>query len=226
MFAAHRLIPAGSAVALIALVACGDPRTDRVEETANGEVAASVRQVPAAFRLVVQQPGNEVRYRVRERLVGNELDNDAVGVTQAVTGEIAFNDDGTVIPAGSRITIDVTGLKSDSGRRDGYVQRRLLETAKFPTVVFEPTAVRGAPKTLPTSGSTAFSLIGNLTVKGVTKPATWFVSAKFSPTAVTGSASTSFTFAEFGISQPRVPVLLSVSDTIKLEYDFSLAVKR
>ncbi len=224
MFAAHRLT-AAAAAALVALVACGDART-RIEQTANGEVAAAVSVVPAAFRLVVQQPGNEVRYRVRERLLGNELDNDAVGVTQAVSGEIAFNDDGTVIPEGSKITIDVTGLKSDSGRRDGFVQRRLLETAKFPTVVFEPTSVRGAPKTLPTSGSTAFSLIGNLTVRGVTKPATWLVSAKFSPTGVTGSASTKFTFADFTISQPRVPVLLSVADTIKLEYDFNLAVKK
>jgi hypothetical protein len=29
-----------------------------------------------------------------------------------------------------------------------------------------------------------------------------------------------FTFKDFSLEQPRVPVVLSVADTIKLEYDF------
>jgi hypothetical protein len=37
-----------------------------------------------------------------------------------------------------------------------------------------------------------------------------------------GTASTRFTFADFGITPPRVPILLSVADTIAIEYDFSL----
>ena len=55
---------------------------------------------------------------------------------------------------------------------------------------------------------------------------TWFITAKFSPTAVIGTASTSFTFSDFSIPQPRVPVLLSVADTIKLEYDYTFTVKK
>jgi hypothetical protein len=39
---------------------------------------------------------------------------------------------------------------------------------------------------------------------------------------VSGTASTGFTFADFGLTQPRVPVVLSVADTIRLEYDFTL----
>ncbi len=39
---------------------------------------------------------------------------------------------------------------------------------------------------------------------------------------VTGSASTRFTFADFGITPPSVRIVLSVSDTIGLEYDFTL----
>ena len=221
------LFRAAPLACFLVLDACGPgDSTVKAVQTADGEVALPSVAPRPAFRLVVEPPGNEVRYRVREQLVGHDLPNDAIGVTQAVTGEIAFGDDGAVIPEGSKITIDVSGLKSDQDRRDGYVRNRLLETAKFPTVVLKPTSVRGAPKTLPTTGSTAFSLLGNLTVKGVTRPATWFVSATFAPATVTGSASTSFAFADFGIPQPRVPVLLSVADTIKLEYEFSLTVKK
>jgi polyisoprenoid-binding protein YceI len=222
-----RLLSGACAIAVVS-VACGTSDAPSTTiETANGAVApVAASPIAPAFRLVIEQPGNEVRYRVRERLFGKDFDNDAVGVTQAVSGEIAFADDGSVIAEGSKITIDLTGLKSDQERRDRYVQGRILETAKFPAVVFEPTSVRGAPRTLPTSGSTAFSLIGNLTVKGVTRPATWFLSAKFSPTTVTGSASTAFAFADFSIDKPKVQSVLSVADTIKLEYDFSMLVKK
>jgi hypothetical protein len=34
---------------------------------------------------------------------------------------------------------------------------------------------------------------------------------------------TSFTFKDFSLEQSRVPVVLSVADTIKLEYDFRFA---
>ena len=35
-------------------------------------------------------------------------------------------------------------------------------------------------------------------------------------------ASTAFTVAQFGLTQPRVPVVLSVADTIRLDYQFTL----
>lgn len=183
-------------------------------------------QQQAAVRLVIDTAGTEVRYRVRERLVGNELDNDAIGVTRKVSGQIALSADGAVIPEESKITIDVTGLKSDQDRRDNFVRRRLLLTDSNPTVVFQPTAIKGGPRAIPTSGSATFTIVGNLTVKGVTKPTTWTVNARYLPTAVLGSASTAFTFSDFSITQPRVPILLSVADTIRLEGDFNFAVKK
>ena len=39
---------------------------------------------------------------------------------------------------------------------------------------------------------------------------------------VTGSAKTGFTFNDFSIQQPRVPVVLSVADSIHLELDFDM----
>jgi len=59
----------------------------------------------------------------------------------------------------------------------------------------------------------------------VTKPMTWQVDAKFDGTRVSGTAATAFVFSDFGLTQPRVPVVLSVADTIKLEYTFSLVPK-
>ena len=174
----------------------------------------------AGVHLVVAAAGNEVRYRVREQLAGFDLPNDAVGKTAAVTGGITFESKGGVVAAGSNFSVDVQGLTSDRSRRDGYVRARVLETAQYPTVTLAPTAVNGLPWPLPTSGSHTFQLTGDLTVHGATHPTTWNVTATFNGSDVTGTAITGFTFGDFGLTKPRIPIVLSVADSIHLEYEF------
>ena len=172
------------------------------------------------FRFVVAPEGNEARYRVRERLLNRDLDNDAIGATRAVTGALFVDAQGRVVRDSSRIVVHLGGLKSDSDRRDGFLQRRTLKTDSFPTVTLVPTGIRGGTGTLPTSGSATFELLADLTIRGVTRPTVWSVTARADGAMVAGTAATAFTFKDFALDQPRVPVVLSVADTIKLEYDF------
>ncbi|HEU4632235.1 MAG TPA: YceI family protein [Gemmatimonadaceae bacterium] len=204
------------------------PRDAAVVPPARGRPAAAGRAaVPAdTLRFVVAPTGNEARYRVREQLVRRDLPNDAIGRTTTISGGIAVDGAGKVIPGASRFVVDVTELKSDSDRRDGYVRRRLLETERYPTVELVPTAVQGLPSPLPAAGPVSFQLVGDLTVHGTTRPTTWQVTGQYQGGRITGTARTGFTFADFGLTQPRVPILLSVADTITLEYDFTLTPQR
>ncbi|HWA59295.1 MAG TPA: YceI family protein [Gemmatimonadales bacterium] len=181
---------------------------------------------PAGVKLTVLPTGNEVRYRVREQLVNVDLPNDAIGRTGAITGGLALDATGAVVTPGSQFVIAVGGLTSDRDRRDGYVRNRLLEAGQYPNVTFVPTAVSGVTLPLPASGEAALTIAGDLTVKGVTHPVVWQGRAIFAPGQVSGTASTAFTFGDFGLTKPRVPVLLSVQDTIRLEYDFTLGVEK
>jgi polyisoprenoid-binding protein YceI len=176
---------------------------------------------PGVVRYAVAPDGNEARYRVREQLMHHDLPNDAVGKTTVITGSVVIAASGAVDTAASKITIDVTSLKSDQERRDGYVRHRTLETEQYPTVVFVPTSVAGAKLPL-SSTEQSFDVAGNLTVHGVTRPTVWHAKAKSSGNDITGSGWTQFTFADAQLAQPRLPVLLSVADTIRLEYDFHL----
>ena len=182
--------------------------------------AAAAKAAATPMRFVIGATGNEARYRVREQLVGVDLPNDAVGKTGQVTGIILAYPDGRIVRDSSRVVVNLTGLKSDKDRRDGFLQRRTLETEKYPTVEFVPTAIRGVIGGLPASGSATFELLGDITVHGVTRPTVWQVSARAEGRDVAGTATTAFTFKDVGLEQPRVPVVLSVADTIKLEYDF------
>lgn len=215
---------AGVAVAVI-LTACarGDAATVGSGSVANGDVA--IEAVPAgAIHFSVAATGNAARYRVREQLMGKDLSNDAIGQTNAITGGITVDSTtGNIIAAQSKFTVATGGLKSDSDRRDGYVRGRIMEAEKFPTVELSPLTVKGL--TAAAMGSTSpvsFELIGELTVKGVKHATTWHITAHQAAGTVTGSAATKFTFADFGINPPKVPIVLSVADTIALEYDFTL----
>lgn len=176
----------------------------------------------AAVRLAVAPTGNAVRYRIRERLAGMELPYDAVGETADVTGAVVLAADGSLVRGESRVVVNVTKLASDKERRDGYVQRRLLQTEQHPTVELAPTALRGLSGRLPARGSRSFELAGDLTVRGVTRPTVWRVKAEFAGGHVRGTATTRFAFSDFELAKPSIPIILTLADTIQLEYDFNL----
>ena len=173
-------------------------------------------------KALVAPDGNEARYRVREQLVGVDFPNDAVGSTREITGQIVLGDHGTIVAAQSRITVNVASLKSDRDRRDAFLRRTTLATDSFPTVTLVPKAFEGVPQFWPDTATITFQLVGDLTVRGVTKPTRWQVTARADTATKTwsGTASTKFTFADFQITQPKIRILLTVADTIKLEYDF------
>ena len=223
-----KIFGAAAAASLI-LAGCEPKESAEARATTQAETpsatqssATTTAHSAAAYRFVTAGQGNAARYRIREQLVGLDLPNDAVGETKAVTGVIAADSKGNIIPAESKFTVDVSNLVSDKDRRDGFVKRRVLQTDQFPTVTLVPTSIKGLSLPLPSSGARTFDIIGDLTVRGVTRPTTWKVKAEFAPTGMNGKAATAFTFKDFGIDQPRVPVVLSVADTIKLELDFSM----
>jgi polyisoprenoid-binding protein YceI len=182
---------------------------------------ASLAQGGPPFRLVFAPTGNEARWRVRERLVSFDFPNDAVGVTHDVAGAIVVGAGWQPDSAASKITVNLTTLKSDRAMRDRYVQRRILETEQFPTATLVPTRFLRLRTPVPDTGTFTFEIAGNLTVHGVTKPSTWLVTAVAKDGGYTGTAMTRVRFEDFRMQQPRVPILLSIEDEINLELQFT-----
>ena len=191
--------------------------------TAQSGAATAQSTAPAQstrLRFRVAPTGNEARYRVREQLVGKDLPNDVIGVTKDVTGRLVVESNGRVIQDSSKIVVKVATLKTDQTRRDNYLRRRTLETEKYPNVELVPTTFTGISSPIPPGTSRTFALTGNLTIHGVTRPTTWQVTARADGSDVVGKATTAFTFKDFSLDQPRVPIVMSVADTVRLEYDF------
>jgi polyisoprenoid-binding protein YceI len=164
--------------------------------------------------------GSSASYRVREQLAGIDFPSDAVGTTPSVTGMVVINPDGSVDSSQSKLTIDLKTLKSDQDMRDGYIQKRTLETDKYPTAEFVPHALTGIPNPFPTKGQAGYKLTGDLTVHGTTSPVTWTGIVTFNNDGAAGRGMTDFTFATFGLMKPQLARLLSVDDKIQLEISF------
>ena len=166
--------------------------------------------------------GTKARYKVREQLAGISFPSDAVGTTEAVTGTLVVNPDGSIDATRSKLTVDLRTLKSDQQMRDGYIQKNTLESEKFPMIEFVPRRATGLPVPIPAGmgAQAGFQLIGDMTLHGVTKEATWNVVATFGNDQVAGRATTTLQFATFNLTKPSLARLMSVDDKIDLEIEF------
>ena len=171
------------------------------------------------MRLNLAADGTRARFRAREQLARLPAMTEAVGTTSDVSGSIGVGPNG-VVPEASKFTVRMDTLTSDSTMRDRFIKMETLQTQRFPTAEFQAKEASGLPWPLPTSGELSFQLTGDLTVHGVTQTKTWDIDAKFAPSEVSGTGSTSVTLEQFGMEKPRVGSVLSIEDTIVLEIDF------
>ena len=203
--------PATATPAPTATVASGaaNPTQTPAASTDKGTAGSAVKYVLAPAK-------SEASYSVREQLAQHDLPNDAVGKTNAVAGSVTINSDGSIDSANSKFTVDANTLQTDQSMRDNYVKRNILQTSQYPQIVFVPKQVSGLPAALPQSGDVSFTVTGDLTIRNVTKSVIWEVTGSIANGEATGKATTSFTFEEFNLSQPQVPVVLSVVNKITL----------
>jgi polyisoprenoid-binding protein YceI len=232
-----------TSAAALGLAACGAPSTTSPTTTTAPTVSApptlaaaptlapAPTSVPAtvapaaaasqSVRLVLDAQSSQASYRAREQLVGQNLPNEAVGTTKKVTGTIVIDPSGDVVDDQSTITVDLTALQSNESRRDNFIKGNTLNTNQFPNAVFVVRDVQGLSTPLPTTGQATFQLNGDLTVRGVTRPVTWQVTATFGNGGLTGNATTSVKLTDFGMTPPKAGPVLSIEDQLNLELDFA-----
>ena len=168
--------------------------------------------------------GTLARYVIGEQLANRDLPNDAIGETPNVSGSIVLDANGKVVPKLSTLVVDVSALRSDSNRRDNYLRGNTLQTSTYPEARLAVNEVIDLPWPLPDGGQATFMLIGDFTVRDVTKVVKWDVTAEFG-SQITGQAVAVFTFDYFEMSKPRLAFILSLDDEIRLELDFVASVE-
>jgi len=157
-------------------------------------------------------------YTVQEVLTG-QGDVNAVGTTNALIGTILLDESGAPIPC-SVVYVDLRTLTTDEDRRDNQVQK-VLETSTYPLGTFIVTGVEGLDGALNDGQEHTFSIIGELTIHGVTKQTAWEATAKVDGDTMTGTATTTITFGDFGMEAPVFGPVASIEDEFQLSIDLT-----
>jgi polyisoprenoid-binding protein YceI len=138
-----------------------------------------------------------VGYRVKEVLFGQ--DNEAVGRTNAVTGDLTIS--ATTVNT-AKFTVDMTKVSSDSGQRDGQFRGRIMQTSQFPTSTFELTQPIQLPSIPANLEEISVKATGKLTLHGVTKDVTIDLKARLDGSNLDVNGTIPITFSDYGISNP------------------------
>ena len=163
---------------------------------------------------------SEARFLIEEVLLGAPFT--VVGATSELEGEITadLNDPSN---AQVNIIVDVTTLVTDNGKRNGAIQRWILETSDpaNQTAEFTATSINGMPDQVVVGETFDFQITGDFSVKGVTKELTFDGSATLvSEDKLEGSSATEVLYTEFTSIPGLPPQVASVEDNMILEIDF------
>lgn len=151
--------------------------------------------------------GTFVGFRVDEELSGIGSTT-AVGRTPDVSGTLTI--DGTTV-TDVTIEADMTAITTNEQRRNDRVQSA-LDTDQFPTATFVLTEpIELGDESL--SGNTAtVDATGELTIHGVTKTVTIPLQATLVDDTIVVVGSLEVSFADYGVSVPSAPVVVSAED--------------
>ena len=138
----------------------------------------------------------------------------AVGRTGDVSGTLEIADEQVT---SVEIEVDLTTLRTDDSRRDGAVQSA-LGTSQHPTATFSLTGELDIGGAVESGEPISLAAPGDLTVNGITRPVTINIEARLVGSVIAVVGSVEVTFADFDVTVPQVPIVLSAEDHGIMEF--------
>jgi polyisoprenoid-binding protein YceI len=131
------------------------------------------------------------------------------GTFKLKRGSIRF-DDATGL-AGGELVVDATSGDSGSKARDGKMHKEILESQKFPEIIFTPQRFKGA---LMPSGKSHLDVEGLFTIHGEAHAMTLAIEAGFG-NGTTADTSFDVPYVKWGMKNPST-FILRVNDKVQI----------
>ena len=163
--------------------------------------------------------GTFVGFRLQEELNGIGSTT-AVGRTPEVSGTMTI--DGTTVTAVS-VEAKMDAITTNDSRRDDNA-RHALGTDEFPVATFELTQPIELGDAAASGEAVAVTAIGDLTIHGTTLPVEIPLEAQLVDGVVVVVGSVDVVFADYGVSVPDAPIVVSADDhgVIELQLFFTI----
>jgi polyisoprenoid-binding protein YceI len=158
---------------------------------------------------------SSLTYGVDEQLIGQSA-HTAHGTTNGIAGDLAVNANHPSASRIGKVVVNVEQLHSDNNLRDQQIRQRYLESKTYPLVTFQTTKLTGLPAKVVDGTTYSFTMSGNLTVHGVTGPATWKVTGKIANGQLDATGTTTVKMSTFGVGPINLAGLVSTGDKVAL----------
>jgi polyisoprenoid-binding protein YceI len=193
------------------------PPAEPSPTTAPVESEALVR----TFHLVPES--SKASYSVEEEFFNQAVNFfNAVGTTQAIEGEFTVNVERNQVTLGdNRFVVDLRTLASDNSRRDNRIREQWLESNTYPLAEFVATGLEGFPENVAEGQDISFKVVGDMTIREVTRPLTFNTTARLEGNTITGAATTQLLMRDFGFEPPSILGMLEVTDGVTVTVEFT-----
>jgi polyisoprenoid-binding protein YceI len=203
-----------------------DTAMDEADDSAAGGENTAAEDIRT---FVVVPEETSASYIVEEEFLSGALDRlgiepglvDTIGRTQEVTGEMVLDFNNLAQPVvSSEFSVDLRALTSDQPRRDNRIREANLESNRFPFAVFTITAVENGPASYSEGEEITFQATGDITIREITQPATFDVTARLEGNTITGVARAPLKMSDFGFEPPNFANMFTVEDEFIAEVAF------
>ncbi len=222
--------PPTSPITAIPLVvspaAPGTPATSASATTGGADAPAEATALPASapqgaglvvFQIAPDQ--SQVSFAIFEELGGQP--NTVVGVSNQVAGQLAVDAQDLSQTQVGVIQVNARTFATDNNRRNGAIRNFILNTDQYEFITFTPKSLSGLSGAAQPGQSFTFQISGDLTIRNVTQPVTFNVTAQgVSTSQITGTATTTVNRSDFNLDIPRVPNVANVGEAVTLQIDF------
>jgi polyisoprenoid-binding protein YceI len=196
---------------------------------AEESVAATDTALSGQRTFAIVPAESKASYIVDEEFFGGALAKygmaagiqDTVGSTQAILGQFQLNFDDLSAPLGdNRFQVDLSTLESDQSLRDGWIRDNGPSFGQYPDAVFVADRLENAPTEYTEGEEVNFQMSGDITIREITQPATFDVTARLEGDTVTGTALAGLRMSDFGIGEISFANTLAVADEFQVQIDF------
>jgi polyisoprenoid-binding protein YceI len=180
----------------------------------SGELPEAARKLDpnsdaADARFTIDALRSTASFEIDEVLRGAPLR--VVGTTSDISGSFGYKlGDGTL--SLGDISVNARTLKTDRTNRDGAISRLILKSGETANefITFSPTSVLKVGE--------GYSVTGDLTVSGITKPVTFEVKLdRIVETEISGTAVATISRKDFGLVIPSIPFVADVPDLFQIK---------
>ncbi len=195
----------------------------RTPEAASGTIdtaIVAVEESGAGAVYVIDSAESTATFTIDEVLRGDDFT--VVGTTDQVGGQIVFDIANPTAAQIGEIVINTRTFATDSDMRDRAIQNRILTTEQYEFVRFQPTAINGLPTSVTVGDVVELEIVGDLTIKDVTQQETFLATVTVvSADQLVGTATTTITYADYGVNVPLTQSVSAVADELTLALDFT-----